>query len=334
MSWRINLVAILALGSVTTLALGTGPLYLPPGDVALALAGWVLGWRDVDAQAVAIVAVLRLPRVLLAGTVGAVLGLAGAIMQGLFRNPLADPGVLGVSNGAAFGAALAIFVGHAGGAMLPLAAFVCALVAAFGVERLASTGGRTPVATLILAGIAANALAGAATGIVIYSSDDRQLRDITFWILGSLGGATWERLALVAPPALAVLCLSPLLARGLDALILGEREAGHLGIGVERMKRLAVIGVAASVGAAVSVAGPIGFVGLVVPHLVRLVAGPLHRFVLPLSAAGGAALLIAADTLARVALAPAEMPVGLVTAAIGAPFFAAMIWRERRRLAA
>jgi iron complex transport system permease protein len=333
-SWRISLVAALALAGVATLALGTGPLYLPPAEVAQALAAWVLGWQDVDAQAVAVVAVLRLPRVLLAGTVGAVLGISGAIMQGLFRNPLADPGVLGVSNGAAFGAAFAIFLGHAGGILLPFAAFVCALVAAFGVERLASTGGRTPVATLILAGIAANALAGAATGIVIYASDDRQLRDITFWILGSLGGATWERLALVVPPALTVLCLSPLLARGLDALILGEREAGHLGIRVERMKRLAVLAVAAGVGAAVSVAGPIGFVGLVVPHLVRLVAGPLHRFVLPLSAAGGAALLIAADTLARVALAPAEMPVGLVTAAIGAPFFAAMIWRERRRLAA
>ncbi len=334
MTWRINLAALSGLAAVALLALGTGPLYLSPGAVFDALVAAVLGGHEADAQAVAVVAVLRLPRVLLAGAVGAVLGLAGAIMQGLFRNPLADPGVLGVSNGAAFGAALAIFLGHAGGFMLPAFAFVCALVAAAGVERLASTGGRTPVATLVLAGIAANALAGAATGTIIYASDDRQLRDITFWILGSLGGATWERLALVAPPALAVLCLSPLLARTLDALILGEREAGHLGIRVERMKRIAVIGVAASVGAAVSVAGPIGFVGLVVPHLVRLATGPLHRHVLPLSAAGGAALLIAADTLARVAVAPAEMPVGLVTAAIGAPFFAGMIWRERRRLAA
>jgi len=332
-TWRINLAALAGLAAVATLALGTGPLYLAPGAVFDALAAAFFGARDADAQAVAVVAALRLPRVLLAGTVGAVLGLAGAIMQGLFRNPLADPGVLGVSNGAAFGAALAIFLGL-GGYALPALAFVCALASAAGVERLASTGGRTPVATLVLAGIAANALAGAATGTVIYASDDRQLRDITFWILGSLGGATWERLWLVAPPALAVLCLSPLLARALDALILGEREAGHLGIRVERMKRIAVIGVAASVGAAVSVAGPIGFVGLVVPHLVRLAAGPLHRHVLPLSAAGGAALLIAADTLARVAVAPAEMPVGLVTAAIGAPFFAGMIWRERRRLAA
>jgi len=333
-TWRINIAAAAALAAVATMALGIGALHIPPAAVVRALVAAASGSADGDAAQIAVVAMLRLPRVLLAACVGGILGLAGAIMQGLFRNPLADPGVLGVSNGAAFGAALAIFLGQSGNLWLPASAFAFALGAAICVERLATTGGRTPVATLLLAGIAANAAGSAATGIIVYASDDRQLRDITFWLLGSLGGATWERLALVAPVALAVICLAPLLARGLDGLVLGEREAGHLGVRVELLKRVAMVAVAAGVGAAVSVAGPIAFIGLVVPHLVRMATGPLHGNVLPLSVALGAALAIAADTLARVVLAPAELPVGLVTAAVGAPFFAAMIWRERKRLAA
>ena len=317
-------------------ALSLGPSRIPLGDVAAALLHGVGLDFSVDDRTLAIVASLRLPRMLMAATVGGMLALAGATLQVLFRNPLADPGVLGITGGATLGAVAAIFFGASamGGAVLPLAGFAGALAAAFAVDRLARVDGRIPVASLLLSGIALESLSRALTGVLIYASDDRQLRDITLWLLGSYAGASWDRLLLIAPFALLSACALPFFARGLDALMLGEREAGHLGIPVETLKRLAVIVAALGVGAVVSVAGPVGFVGLVVPHLVRLTHGPGHRRLIPLAAAYGAALSVAADTLARILVAPAELPVGLVTAAIGAPFFAFLIRREKRRLAA
>jgi iron complex transport system permease protein len=333
---RAPLLATACLAGACVAALSLGPARVPPIDVVSALLR-ALGFAvEVDERAYAIVASLRLPRTLLAAIAGGTLAIAGATLQGLFRNPLADPGVLGITGGATLGAVTAIYFGAAGlgGYALPLAGFAGGLCAALAVDRLARVEGRVPVAALLLSGIALEALARALTGVLTYAADDRQLRDITLWLLGSYAGASWERLAMILPFAGFAFAASAIFARGLDALMLGEREAGHLGVPVETVKRLAVAAAALGVGAVVSVAGPVGFVGLVVPHLVRLTHGPGHRLLLPLAGLYGAALSVAADTIARILVAPAELPVGLITAAIGAPFFAVLIRRERRRLAA
>jgi iron complex transport system permease protein len=281
---------------------------------------------------------IRLPRIVLAATVGALLAVAGAIMQGLFRNPLADPALIGVSGGAALAAAATIVVGDrvlAAAAMrppieiLPIAAFLGALATTAALYRLATREGRTSIATLLLAGLAVAALTNAAIGLLVFLSDDRQLRDITFWMLGSLSGATWPKVIALIPFLAATVLGMPFIARGLDLLVLGEAEAFYGGIAVEWLKRLSIVLVAAAIGAAVSICGVIGFVGLVVPHLLRLAIGPAHRLLLPASALLGAALLLAADTIARVLVAPAELPIGIVTAAIGAPFFLVLLLRQR-----
>jgi iron complex transport system permease protein len=281
---------------------------------------------------------IRLPRIAMACMIGALLAAAGAIMQGLFRNPLAEPGLVGVSAGAALAAASTIVLGDrllaASGvvlpfAALPIAAFVGALITTALLYRIATGEGRTSIATLLLAGLAIGALAQAAIGLLIFMADDRQLRDITFWTLGSLSGSTWDKAATIAP-FLAVLLLSlPFIANGLDLMVLGEAEAFHMGVAVERLKRAAIVLVAAAAGAAVAFAGIIGFVGIIVPHLLRLVLGPGHRILLPASLCFGAILLLGADTVARVLVAPAELPIGVVTAILGAPFFLVLLLRQR-----
>ena len=279
---------------------------------------------------------IRLPRIALAIMIGALLAAGGTVMQGLFRNPLADPALAGIAPGAGFAAALAIVVGDRMLAdskmpfeLLPVAAIVGALTATVILYRLATRHGRTSIATLLLAGIAIGALANAGIGFLVFLADDRQLRDITFWLLGSLGGATWNKAAAIAPFAALMLAGLPFIARGLDLIVLGEAEAFHMGIAVERLKRIAIVLVAAATGAAVSVAGVIGFVGIVVPHLLRLAIGPGHRLLLPAALCLGAILLLLADTFARVVAAPAELPIGIVTAAIGAPFFLSLLLRQR-----
>ncbi|WP_244457753.1 FecCD family ABC transporter permease [Roseomonas fluvialis] len=289
------------------------------------------------ARDAAVLGVIRAPRVVLAALIGAGLGAAGAAMQGLFRNPLADPGLIGVSAGAALAAVAAIVLsgsvfGPAAGLLglwlLPVAAFVGGVVATLLMARLGTVGGVASVATLLLAGVAVNALAGALTGVLIFMADDRQVRDITFWTLGSLAGARWAHvpvvLLLVGLPAL-LLCL---LARPLNALLLGEAEAFHLGVPVEVVKRMTMVLAAIAVAAGVAFTGLIGFVGLVVPHLIRLGFGADHRLVLPGAALLGGTLLVLADLAARSLAAPAELPVGVVTALLGAPFF---LWLLRRR---
>lgn len=281
---------------------------------------------------------VRLPRILLAGIVGALLGAAGTLMQGLFRNPLADPGLVGVSAGGALAAAAAIVFGdrllHATGwrppfELLPVAAFVGSLIATVILYRIATREGRTSVATFLLAGLALGALAMAGVGLLVFMADDRQLRDITFWTLGSLTGATWPKVASLAPIVVALVIAMPFMARSLDLLVLGEAEAFHMGIAVERLKRYAIVAVAAATGAAVSISGVIGFVGIIVPHLLRLVIGPGHRLLLPSSMLFGATLLMIADTFARTVAAPAELPIGILTALIGAPFFLSLLLRQR-----
>ncbi|MEC9396067.1 MAG: iron ABC transporter permease, partial [Myxococcota bacterium] len=270
--------------------------------------------------------VIRAPRILLAVLVGGALGLSGAALQGIFRNPLADPGLIGVSSGAAlcvvgaivFGAALSLPVSPW---FIPLAAFVGAILATVCVLQLATRGSRVDVATMLLAGIAINALAGAFIGFATYIADDAQLRSLTMWSLGSLGGAGWREVGLIALFTIPGAAMILRQQRALDLLLLGEREAGHLGIDVTRTRRIIIAACALMVGVGVGFTGIIGFVGLVVPHVLRLAGGAAHRWVLPGSLLGGAILLLAADTLARTIAAPAELPIGVLTSLVGAPFF-------------
>lgn len=281
---------------------------------------------------------IRFPRVVLAALVGALLAVAGTTMQGLFRNPLADPALVGVSSGAALAAAVTIVasdryaVAHLASIpfeILPFAAFFGALVSTILLYRIATRHNRTSIAIFLLGGIAIAALTNAGIGLLVFMADDRQLRDITFWMLGSLGGATWSKVFTLLPFMLAALPAAVLIARGLDLLALGESEAFQSGIAVERLKRTSIVLIAAATGAAVSVSGVIGFVGIVVPHLLRLVIGPGHRLLLPASMLLGACLMMGADSLARVLAAPAEVPIGIITAIVGAPFFLYLLLRQR-----
>jgi iron complex transport system permease protein len=284
---------------------------------------------------------IRLPRLLMGVAAGAGLGLAGALMQGLFRNPLADPGLVGVSSGAALAAAVTIVLGSHWLPDLPRTLGSWTLVGmAFGggllvtalIYALAQADGGTRMGLMLLAGVAVNALALAGLGYLNFISTDEQLRNLQMWLLGSLGGARWSAVALVGS-IVAVACgLGLALARPLNAIALGEAQAALLGVPVERTKRLAVLVTALAVGAVTAATGIIGFIGLVAPHWVRLVAGPDHRVVLPGSALLGAALVLAADGVARTIVQPAELPLGVLTAFIGVPLFLAMLRQFRSKV--
>lgn len=273
---------------------------------------------------------IRLPRLILGVLIGASLAVSGAMMQGLFRNPLADPGIVGVGAGAGLGAVIAIVVGSflplafqnwAGSALVPVCAFIGAWVSTIALYGVSTRGGKTSVATMLLAGIALGSMIGAVIGILTYMADDAQLRDLTFWGMGSLAAATWSKVLTVGPAILICLALAPLLARGLNGLALGEAAAMHIGINVQRTKNLAILFVAVTTGLAVSVSGGIGFVGIVVPHLLRLASGPDHRALLVNAGLLGATLLVAADVISRTIVAPAELPIGIITAILGSPVF-------------
>jgi iron complex transport system permease protein len=323
----------LLVGAVV-LAVGSGAVRISPAQVlSILLAPLGAGpLTPFDEQQAAVLWVIRLPRVLLGALVGAGLAVAGAALQGLFRNPLADPGLMGITSGAALAAALSVVLGlHALGTYsLPAAAFAGSLISTALVSLLAQDRGRVNVTTMLLAGIAINALCGAGTGLMTFLATDEQLRTITFWNLGSLGGATWPTVLSALPLILLGAFGLPLTARALNALTLGEHGAAHLGVPVTRVKWLIITLVALSVGAGVAVAGSIGFIGLVVPHLLRLLTGPNHATLLPASALLGATLLILADLLARTVAAPAEVPIGILTALLGAPFFLYLLRQTRR----
>lgn len=340
MAWLVVVAAAAVLFLVAVTSMGIGAMSIPAGRVVALLAAEI-GFEPrvlagVDATTIAreraVLVAIRAPRVLGAVLIGASLAVSGATLQGLFRNPLADPALVGVSAGAAVATAAVIVLG---GAVVvwtrPIAAFLGSLVATGLVYVLATRDRRTDVATLLLAGIAVNALAGAGNGLFTFLADDAQLRDITFWTLGSLGGLTWRALAVSAPVMIVGILVLPRLARELNALLLGEREAAHIGTNVQLVKVVSVALVAAGVGASVSVSGIIGFIGLVAPHLVRLSIGPDYRTLLPGSAVLGAILLLLADLVARTIVAPAELPIGIVTALVGAPFFIWLLLRNRRR---
>ncbi|MDT8854737.1 iron ABC transporter permease [Paracoccaceae bacterium Fryx2] len=322
--------------AASVLSLSTGAAGLGPLRLIAAMQGQALTLSES-----VVLYDIRLPRLAMGLLVGAALGLSGALLQGLFRNPLADPGIVGVGAGAGLGAVLAIVLGgllppailaFAGGHLVPLAACLGGWLFTVTLYRVASSGGRTQVATLLLAGIALGALAGAVTGVLIYLADDSQLRDLTFWSMGSLAGATWAKLLTVLPLIGAVLIFAPRLGRGLNALALGEAQAAHMGIDVQRLKRLTVLATASATGAAVAVSGGIGFVGIVVPHLLRLANGPDHRRLLPQSALLGAVLLVLADLVSRQIVAPAELPIGIITALLGAPVFLWILLRQANAL--
>jgi len=302
------------------------------------VAGKLLRGDELSAMERVVLLDIRLPRLAMGLAVGAALAVSGAVMQGLFRNPLADPGIVGVSAGAGLGAILAIVLGGLlppalaflpGPYLVPVAAFLGGWVTTLLLYRVATRRGHTSVATMLLAGIALGALTGAVSGVLVYMADDTQLRDLTFWGLGSLAGASWTKLAVALPVIAVSLAGAVLLGRALNALALGEATAAHIGIPVQRMKRLAILCVAAATGAAVAVSGGIGFIGSVVPHLLRLASGPDHRALLVNAALLGAALLLVADMISRVVVAPAELPIGIVTAVLGAPVFLWILLRQR-----
>ncbi|AZQ14009.1 vitamin B12 ABC transporter permease BtuC [Halorubrum sp. PV6] len=324
--------ALVVPAGIETTSQGTGALMLP--GVTLAYQSpFAFPVDDVHQQ---IVVGVRLPRILMAALVGFALAAAGTVMQGFFRNPMADPSIIGVSSGAAAGAVAfivfpvalsatltlpvvgAVDVGLSYGAGVSLFAFVGAVIAAFGVYAIATRHGRTPVATLLLAGVAVQTFLGAVISYLQLQAGE-SLRRIVAWLMGHLSGAGWSDVgvtAVVVPPLFVVLLVY---ARDLNVLLLGEEEARGLGIAVERTKRI-LLGAAALITAAgVAFAGVIGFVGLIVPHMVRLVVGPDHRVLLPNAALAGGSFLVAADTVARAG--STELPVGIVTAAVGAPFF-------------
>jgi len=329
-AWSGALCGLLFAVVVVSAALGyaaIGPLevaYVLLNEVRLPAieAGSLVWFRpfgfDVATTTELIVVRIRLPRILLGAIVGFALALAGAVMQGFFRNPMADPSIIGVSSGAAVGAVAFIILPISAPFGRATFAFVGALVAAFAVYAIATEGGRTPVATLLLAGVALQTFLGAVISFLLLNAGD-SLETAVYWLMGHLHDSTWGRIRVALPVVLALFVVLLAYARDLNVLLLGEDDAHTLGIDVERTKRILLATSSIVTAAAVSVAGVIGFVGLIVPHMMRLVVGPDHRILLPTSALAGAVFLVATDTVAR--SGPTEVPVGIVTAALGAPFF-------------
>jgi iron complex transport system permease protein len=327
------LLAVLAAGLAiaAVAAAGMGAYPVPASEVLASVLGR-LGLRvgtPPDAMAHAVLWEIRFPRIALAAVVGGSLATAGATMQGTFGNPLAEPGIVGVSSGAVLGAVLQIVVGLGGTGpwSIIVAAFAGGLVTITVVYLAARSDGRTEVVTLILTGIAVNAFTGAVIGLMTYLSDDAELRSITFWTLGSVAQATWPKVGVAALVGVVAVAGAVALARPLDLLALGDAPARHLGVDVESLRRRSLAVVALLTAAAVAVSGVVLFVGLVIPHLVRMVAGPAHRLLIPASALAGALVLVVADLLARTLVAPAELPLGVLTALVGSPFF---FWQLRR----
>jgi iron complex transport system permease protein len=330
---------VLVVAFVAGIAIGTSPI--PPGVVVRVLASHIFPAAWIDLSTVKeseqiIIWLVRTPRVLVAACVGASLAVAGAQMQGLFRNALASPDVIGSSSSGALGAVLALSTGLATRSLfyLPVMSFLGALLALFLVYAIATRRGRTPVATLLLAGVALNSLVGAATSFLISLHWVRWevAEEITFWLMGGLDSRTWQHVWLVVPPCVIGIVIAAFYSRDLDVLSLGEETAMAVGTEVEKVKRNVIGGAALLTGGAVAVSGLVGFVGLVVPHIVRMLIGPKHRYLLPASALTGAAFLILADILARMLHRPEEIRLGIITAVFGAPFFLYLLLRQQQKV--
>ncbi|EHZ2782412.1 iron ABC transporter permease [Vibrio parahaemolyticus] len=325
--------AFIAIASITV-----GPMNISFTD---SLCGLIGAHSELAPHIQLVINEIRLPRTILCMFIGAILAVCGVVMQGLFRNPLAEPGIIGVSAGAALGGAFAIVVfaefrqNHPqlmNLAALPLFAFLGGALTTVLVYWLGTNKFGTSVTIMLLAGVAISALSGAAIGFLNFSADDQMLRDLTLWSMGSLAGANWAGIGLASVTLVVLLFWFHKKAMSLNALLLGESEARHLGVPVQKLKRQLILLSAVGVGVTVSICGAIGFIGLVIPHLGRMLAGPDHRTLLPISALLGALLLTCADMIARVLLAPAELPVGIVTALIGAPFFIYLLFQQRGKI--
>ena len=327
------LLALVLAAALVSLSLG--PVNIPASHVAsimLSLLGLELA--DFSRTEQLVIEQIRLPRIVVGATVGMALGVAGATMQGLFRNPMADPGIIGVSAGGAVGAVVAIATGMTGlfFLALPTFAFVGAIAATFLVYGIAAVGGRFSMATLLLAGVAVNAFLGAVvSAIIIMLPDNEALREILFWLAGGLDSRSWEHVRISAPLILGGVAVIVLMSRDLNLLMLGDDEARSMGVRVGLARPVLLAAAALATGAAVAVSGTIAFVGLVTPHVIRLVLGPDHRVLVPMSAAGGAVFVIVADTVARTVVQPAEFRVGVLTAFVGAPFFILLLIKNKRQ---
>lgn len=328
-----SLVVVL-IGAVMVSAV-VGQLPISVSEVIGSLLKWVgitTAWAPRDPVVEATLQVVRFPRIVMALAVGAALAVAGALMQAIFGNPLAEPGVVGVSSGAALGASTAIVFGiGAGGGGVAALAFLGGLGATLLVYAVARAGGRTEVVTLLLTGIAINAVAQAGLAFVLFVADTASREQIVFWQLGSLAGSLWVEVMIVVPVLVVGTAAAMMLAAQLDLLSLGERNARHLGVDVERLRIIAIVLVALLTGVAVAFAGIIAFVGLVVPHIIRMALGPAHRGLLVASAVGGGALLAIADLMTRTLVAGADLPIGMLTALVGGPFFFGLLYQQRRR---
>ncbi len=333
------LIVTLLLVFAVVAGIAIGSSYISFDVVCRVLAQHILpsGWvniSDISEPNQVVVWLVRTPRVLVAVLVGASLAIAGAQMQGLFRNALASPDIIGSSSGGALGAVLALATGLATRSLfyLPVFSFIGALGALFLVYAIATRRGRTPVATLLLAGVAINALIGAASSFLISMKWVRfeVAQEILFWLMGGLDSRTWSHFWLILPTTVVGLMIATIYSRDLDILLLGEESALAVGLDVEKTKRILIVSSALLTGGAVAVSGTIGFVGLIIPHIVRLVIGPKHRFLLPASALTGATFLILADIIARTIQRPEEIRLGIITAIFGAPFFLYLLLKQQK----
>lgn len=335
----ITIVLFLIMVGVAVVGMAIGPANISPDKVVLIILSKVpyvqdhilTSWSSGDES---IILKVRLPRVVLGLLVGASLALAGVTTQGIFKNPMADPYILGVSSGAAFGATAVIVVGIAAGLQflgIVAGAMIGAIVVTFLVFNIARTRNKIPVETLLLSGIAVSAFFSAVTSFLMYISG-RNLSQIVFWVLGALWSSNWNHVVILAPFLFVSSLVIYAFARDLNLMLLGDESAAHLGADVNRIKMILLAVSALLAAAAVSVSGIIGFVGLIIPHIMRLIVGPDHRILVPASAIVGAMFLVMADTFSRMIVQPTEMPVGIVTALIGAPFFIYLLMRQKKSL--
>jgi len=339
---RVFVVLSVLLGVGIILCLGAGNMFVPPDEVLSVLLNKVGINTGIpfDETNESVVMTLRLPRVLLSILVGAALAVSGVSLQGIFRNPLVDSGLIGIASGASFFAALYILLGSAipflvaGNPALTLAfvAFLGAALTTTLVYRISRFQQTIQITLLILAGVALNAIAGSLTGLMTFFASDAQLRDLSFWTLGSLGGATYENLLILTPFVVIPFLFILRSGNALNAFALGEQSAYFLGINTSRVKLIVFLSATAMVGASVSFVGAIGFVGLVIPHILRAIVGPNHRVLIPLSALAGATLLCYSDLISRTLLSPTEIPIGIITALFGTPVLLIIILRQKKRL--
>ncbi len=330
--YRSLIITGLMIGLIITIlsSLAIGPANIPFITVFKILFHFPQSWPDKHSV---IVLDIRLPRVLLAGLVGSALAVAGCAMQGLFKNPMASPYILGISSGAAFGASLAIVTGISIGSgflSVPLMAFIFAIITIFIVYKIAQVKGKAPMETLLLSGIAVGAFFTAQVSLMKYVAGD-ELRSLIFWLMGGFWASSWDKVAIAFPLICLGVAVILFFSRDLNIMLMGEDHAVDLGIDTESVKKIVLVFASLITAAAVSVSGIIGFVGLIIPHIMRLIVGPDHRILLPSSCLVGAIFLIWTDTLARTILQPTELPVGIITASLGAPFFLFLL-RKRKRI--